>query len=279
MTIATGQSMLASDMLNLVFFPKGAILMYDGTSWQDNVTLKGWYQCAGQETPYGNTPDLRNKFIMGYESGSRTGGNNSLTLSTTNLPAHDHSLNITSLSGLTLDNAGAHTHTLSGSAAEGGSHNHTLSNGSAAAAGGHSHSFSAGSAASAGSHSHALAVTGANNNDHSGSEGNGAADTDATFHDDSYTKDAGAHTHTVTGTISTADAHTHTVSGTISNGGAHGHTLSGTAAEGGSHTHTINSSNATISGSVGSAGSGTAFDNRPSYYALVYIVKMTAAGN
>ncbi|MDR1452383.1 MAG: hypothetical protein LBJ25_00200 [Candidatus Margulisbacteria bacterium] len=45
MVIEKGQPMLAADMLNMVFFPKGIILMYDGTSWQDNVTLKGWYQC------------------------------------------------------------------------------------------------------------------------------------------------------------------------------------------------------------------------------------------
>ncbi|MDR1453516.1 MAG: hypothetical protein LBJ25_06045, partial [Candidatus Margulisbacteria bacterium] len=98
MTIATGEKMYADDLLNLLFFPKGLILQYDGTSWQDNVTLKGWYQCAGQETPYGATPDLRSKFIMGYDGGGRTGGNNSLELSTANLPAHGHSLNNMSLS-------------------------------------------------------------------------------------------------------------------------------------------------------------------------------------
>jgi microcystin-dependent protein len=245
MTIATGERMYADDILNLLFFPKGAILMYDGTSWQDNVTLKGWYQCAGQETPYGNTPDLRNKFIMGYESGSRAGGNNSLSLSTANLPAHNHSLNITSLSGLTLDNAGAHTHAVNGSAAEGGSHSHTYSS-TTDSKGGHTHSYDT---------KNSEPVYGTKDNAGACWVGTKSANTSS----------AGAHTHTVSGTTSTASTHTHN--------------LSGTASEAGSHTHTINSSNATISGSVGSAGSGTAFDNRPSYYALVYIIKMTTAGN
>ena len=26
--------------------PVGTILMYDGSGWQDNVTLKGWYACV-----------------------------------------------------------------------------------------------------------------------------------------------------------------------------------------------------------------------------------------
>jgi hypothetical protein len=93
----------------------------------------------------------------------------------------------------------------------------------------------------------------------------------------------------------TDTAHTHTVSGTISTDGAHTHTLSGGASEGGSHTHTVNSSNATISGgaisgsisggsitggsisgSVDSVGSGIAFtvNTVPVYYTVVYLMKV-----
>ncbi|MDR1452384.1 MAG: hypothetical protein LBJ25_00205 [Candidatus Margulisbacteria bacterium] len=43
------------------------------------------------------------------------------------------------------------------------------------------------------------------------------------------------------------------------------------------HTHII--SGGSISGTVDSAGSGTAFDNRPSYYTLIYIIKVTEAGS
>jgi hypothetical protein len=76
-------------MLNLVFFPKGMILMYNGANWQDNVTLKGWYQCKGGTVNGLTIPDLRDKFVMGY-NGEREGGVNSQTLNSNNLPAHKH---------------------------------------------------------------------------------------------------------------------------------------------------------------------------------------------
>jgi microcystin-dependent protein len=91
MTIARGEPMLAGDILNLAFFPQGTILMYDGTNWQDNVTLKGWYQCRGGRVNGLAIPDLQEKFIMGYAGGNRIGGENSKTLSVDNLPKHDHS--------------------------------------------------------------------------------------------------------------------------------------------------------------------------------------------
>jgi hypothetical protein len=89
------------------------------------------------------------------------------------------------------------------------------------------------------------------------------------------------------------------LTGTADSDGAHTHSISGTASEAGSHTHTVNSSNATISGgtiggsitggtitgaitggtfagSTGSTGSGTALtiDTLPSYYTVVYIMKV-----
>jgi hypothetical protein len=94
MTIARGEPLLASDMLNLTFFPKGTLLMYDGTSWQDNVTLKGWYKCEGQTVPdYGRLPDLRNRFIIGYDpsnTSARTKDNNSVSikLAENNIPRY-----------------------------------------------------------------------------------------------------------------------------------------------------------------------------------------------
>lgn len=47
---------------------------------------------------------------------------------------------------------------------------------------------------------------------------------------------------------------------------SHNHTFSGTTSSDGSHTHTV-------SGTTGSTGSGSAFDNRPAYYALAFIMK------
>jgi microcystin-dependent protein len=89
MTIKTGESMLAADMLNLAFCPRGMILMYDGTNWTDNVTLKGWYQCKGGTVNGIAIPDLREKFIMGY-NGARSGGANNQTLSANQVPSHTH---------------------------------------------------------------------------------------------------------------------------------------------------------------------------------------------
>jgi hypothetical protein len=94
MTIATGERLLAEDMLNLRFFPKGTILMYDGTSWTDNVTLKGWYKCEGQTVAgYGVLPNLKNRFVIGYDAAStstRTKDNNNVNLKLTenNIPRY-----------------------------------------------------------------------------------------------------------------------------------------------------------------------------------------------
>jgi microcystin-dependent protein len=258
--------MLASDMLNLVFFPKGAILMYDGTSWQDNVTLKGWYKCEGQTVAgYGVLPDLKNRFVIGYDGGSRTGGNNSLTLSAANLPEHNHSLNNMSVSGLTMEKSGGHEHSGTGTTTDGGGrHAHSVS-GSTDEKGKHTHDTHAGSAAmminSSQSYSGVLSTS------HSGASDGNSGDTRGTRGTLSLSA-----SHNETGD------HTHTFSGsTSSEGGAHSHDVNVNIPEGGSHTHTI--SGGTISGSVGNTGSGTAFDNRPSYYALIYVVKVTEAGS
>jgi microcystin-dependent protein len=98
------------------------------------------------------------------------------------------------------------------------------------------------------------------------------------------TNSAGAHTHS--GTTNTTGAHTHTYEGvtgcsgggdcsrrsqeatrTTNPAGDHSHTLNVNSA--GSHSHTVDVN----SGSTGSAGSGTAVNILPKYYALAYIMK------
>lgn len=73
----------------------------------------GWAICNGQN----GTPDLRDRFIVGagrsYNPGT-TGGSDTVTLSTNQIPAHSHTIT-----------GGSHSHTVSG-----GSHNHTISGGS-----------------------------------------------------------------------------------------------------------------------------------------------------
>ena len=118
--------------------PTGTILMYNGSNWQNDSTIPGWYMCDGQN----GTPDLRERFIAGCSySTKRTipnapgkfGGENSFTLKTDNLPAHAHSIpahNHTATVGsggatnnkpVSTTTDGSHSHTV-----DGGSHSHTV---------------------------------------------------------------------------------------------------------------------------------------------------------
>jgi hypothetical protein len=116
MTIARGEPLLASDINDLTFFPKGTILMYDGTGWIDNVTLKGWYKCDG----HNDTPNLQDCFIKGSGSAPAKGGSNALTSSL--LPMHAHGL-----SNCSVVTGGDHSHELSDCSVTGGGHSHDFS--------------------------------------------------------------------------------------------------------------------------------------------------------
>jgi len=79
-------------------FHAGMILMWSGSI----ATIpKGWSLCDGSN----GTPDLRNRFIVGagstYSVGT-TGGSNTVTLSTTQIPSHTHTASSAS--------AGSHEH-------------------------------------------------------------------------------------------------------------------------------------------------------------------------
>lgn len=80
--------------------PRGGIILWSGAT---NNIPSGWVLCNGQN----GTPDLRNRFVVGagstYGVGD-TGGSNTVTLTKSQLPEHNHS-------GST-NSTGSHTHGL-----------------------------------------------------------------------------------------------------------------------------------------------------------------------
>lgn len=96
-TVNSGNINLSGTLSNTVTgttydpLPPGTILMYNGANWINNSTIPGWFKCDGAN----GTPDLRSKFIMGstdMTTVGQTGGNNSYTLTTAQLPAHTHTI-------------------------------------------------------------------------------------------------------------------------------------------------------------------------------------------
>jgi len=89
------------------------------------VDANGWQLCNGVAIPSGNTltgstPDLSDgRYLRGSTVSGTTGGSNSITIGSANLPTHTHGVG-------TLANApeAAHTHTKSGSVSAEGAHYH-----------------------------------------------------------------------------------------------------------------------------------------------------------
>ena len=131
--------------------PPGAIIMWSGSV---NDIPVGWALCDGQN----GTPDLRDRFIVGaggsYNVGN-TGGSNTVTLTTSQIPSHSHGAGT-----LKTDTTGSHSHGyweyegtrtaaglvggyLWGSSYEqtstAGAHSHTISGNTASTGGGQAH--------------------------------------------------------------------------------------------------------------------------------------------
>lgn len=75
--------------------PSGGIIMWSGAA---NAIPTGWALCNGQN----NTPDLRNRFIVGagstYAVGA-TGGSDAVTLTVEQMPSHTHSIDMAKFAG------------------------------------------------------------------------------------------------------------------------------------------------------------------------------------
>ena len=203
-TINTALDNIVSAVNNIDLFPSGGIVMWSGST---SSVPSGWYLCDGTN----GTPNLVDRFIVGSKTDSGgthdigdTGGANSLTLSTSNIPSHTHSFSATTSSA--------------------GSHNHT------------------GTTSTDGSHYHANGVV----YDVSSEAYYGTVGSDAR----SRSNQSANETKSGMPRTSTEGNHSHTFSTSTSS----------------NHDHSV-------SGTTGSTGSSSAFDNRPAYYALAFIMK------
>jgi hypothetical protein len=97
---------------NATQFVVGEVRMWSGTATQAAVTAAwgpGWHLCDGTL----GTPNLRDRFIVGagasYANGA-SGGATTAALSTTNMPAHNHVINISDPGHAHGVSQGAHAH-------------------------------------------------------------------------------------------------------------------------------------------------------------------------
>lgn len=250
------------------------------------TSLPANIQQAAKNLGFATTlPDARDRVLKpktGTEAIMSTGGINDLAISTANLP----NINLVGAFNGSAANNGAHTHAVSNTLAAGGDHSHIVT-GTLAAGGAHAHGVS-GTLASGGGHTHGTSGTlaSAGNHRHTGENIQVINDVDrgdsrgtaALYNYNALTRhntsSAGAHTHTlsatltsggghthpVTGTLASADAHAHAIAATLANNGAHTHAISGTLVSVGAHTHTF-SANTTIP----LGGAGKLLNNRPAY--------------
>ncbi|MDR1323239.1 MAG: hypothetical protein LBK68_02255 [Candidatus Margulisbacteria bacterium] len=109
--IKSGERLVATDITDLTFFPKGTILTFSSEAY--NATSAAfkeiWKICNGTN----NTPNLVNKFLRGSTTSGTTGGADSVTLAEKHIPVHSHGLSSISVTG------GDHDHTFSGTNASG----------------------------------------------------------------------------------------------------------------------------------------------------------------
>ena len=245
-----------SDFLDLILPPVGTIMPFVGTS-----APGGWLLCDGAQYPStiypklsalcgtkfgtataGNfrVPDLRGRVIAGVDSSQsefdtigETGGAKSVTLTVSNMPAHNHTASVSgqTISGLTLSGM-----TVSGLAAStAGDHSHTASTDTTGA---HTHTTSP--------------AMGVHDNTTTGGSQNRLA-TAGTWTANYSTTSSGSHSHTVS--VGSGGGHSHTISGSISGGTISGGTISG-------GTVTVNNS-----------GSGTAVNILNPYITMNHIIR------
>lgn len=218
----------------------------DGTTLNDAASPI--FNAASRFLP--NLTDSR--FLLGSAAAGTAAGSNTVTLSTTELPAHSHTQQGTFASG---NNSVGHSHTQQGSFASGNQsadHTHTQQG-----------SFSSGANSVDHNHVEQFKLS-------SGSAGNGTFVPGTTGPGGSLAAAEGGQ---VTQGESQSHTHSTTISGATSGmsvNHTHTTTISGsTTANSADHTH-----NVTISGATVSAGSGSAFSILPLYLTAFYIMRV-----
>ena len=134
--------------------PTGGIIMWSGAV---SAIPTGWVLCNGSNS----TPDLRNRFVVGAGSTyavNATGGTDSVSLSTANLPAHSHSFSGTG----TTNTTGAHSHSSGWFGPRGAS-------GQATVFATNDPAYGNVNTGSAGNHNHTVTISGTTGNQGSGS--------------------------------------------------------------------------------------------------------------
>ena len=180
----TGTLALVSQLTSS--FPSGGIIMWSGA---ENAIPSGWVLCDGTS----NTPDLRNRFVVGAGTGSiysvgDTGGSNDATL-----VSHSHGSG-----NFGTNNTGGHSH--------GGNTNNT---------GGHSHG---GNTNTTGSHAHRWGT-----DDNDGAQGTGNPDANGGQAWKAWTDNQGDHSHNIS--TNNDGSHSHNIS--TNNDGGHSHSVNG----------------------------------------------------
>ena len=256
--VGAGLSSAVTDILNLVY-PVGSIYMSVNST--SPATLFG-----------GTWTQIKDTFLLAAgtnHAAASTGGAETVTLQTANLPSHNHSVGAHA-HGLNshTHSVGAHAHGLNSHTHTGPSHSHTVNS--------HTHSIPAlsGTAASNGAHTHLLKFL-----KYAFASGSGEkpylTDVSGDWEQDTM-KSAGAHTHSVTTTASTTGsaAPGTSAAGTGNTGGPSVANTANSAAFNSGGPSTTNTANSSAF-NTGNTGSGTAVDKMPPYLA-VYVWKRTA---
>jgi len=306
--IGTNTTQLATTAFVQSSIPVGLI-----TLWSGSIASipSGWALCNGSS----GTPDLRDRFVVGAGSSyavAATGGANTVTLDTTQIPSHTHTgtTNATDLShthtgsgdtgnnnvdhthgGTTNNNSVDHSHTGSGNTSTTNvNHSHTVVGTTGIQNANHGHS---GSTDTQGTHTHGLIVDA-----DSGAGAGPYFKADGQAITTNFTNEAGAHNHNVSTGIQNAD-HAHSISfnsGTMSANENHNHSYAfTTSGQSTNHNHVFGTSGQSVNhvhaysfttsgASIGmnhthtfttsGTGGGAAHENRPPYYALAYIMKV-----